>query len=133
MKRVIQAAVAARENAYVPYSAFKVGAAVRGKNGKIYSGCNIENVSYGLTNCAERTAIFNAVADGERHLEVLAVVADTDQPVAPCGACRQVMAEFGVESILLCNVKGERKVVTLEELLPYSFSKGDLTGVDSNE
>lgn len=133
MEKVIQAAFAARENAYVPYSSFKVGAAVSGRNGKIYSGCNIENASYGLTNCAERTAIFNAVADGERQLEILAIVADTSQPVAPCGACRQVMAEFGLQTIILCNSKGDKKVVTLEELLPYSFSKRDLTGVDSNE
>lgn len=79
----------------MPYSGFAVGAAVRGQNGRIYWGCNVENASYGLSNCAERTAIFQAVAAGECQLLELAVIADTIEPVAPCGACRQVMAEFG--------------------------------------
>ena len=128
MEELIKAARAARENAYVPYSKFKVGAAVLSKSGKIFVGCNVENASYGLTNCAERTAIFTAVSAGETDLTALAVVADTIGPTAPCGSCRQVMAEFGISKIVLCNVKGESRVVSLDDLLPYSFTKNDLTG-----
>jgi cytidine deaminase len=128
MEELIKAARAARENAYVPYSKFKVGAAVLSKSGKVYVGCNVENASYGLTNCAERTAIFTAVSAGETDLAALAVVADTIGPTAPCGSCRQVMAEFGISKIVLCNMKGESRVVSLDDLLPYSFTKNDLTG-----
>ena len=123
---LIKAAKEAREFSYSPYSKFKVGAAVLTKNGKIYSGCNIENASYGITNCAERTAIFKAVSEGERELEALAVIADTDGPTAPCGACRQVIAEFKINKIIMANLKGDTKIVTLQELLPYSFSDKDL-------
>ena len=125
---LIKAAKASRDNAYAPYSGFKVGAAVLGKSGQIYTGCNIENASYGLSNCAERTAIFKAVSEGERVFIALVVVADTLRPVAPCGACRQVMAEFGIEKIIMCNIKGEQYMASLEELLPYSFAKTDLVG-----
>ena len=116
-----KAAVKARENSYSPYSHFAVGAAVRTASGKIYSGCNIENGSYGLCNCAERTAIFTAVAAGEREIETICVVADTTAPVSPCGACRQVMSEFKIRNIILTNMKGDVKECTLEELLPYQF------------
>ena len=128
MDELIMAARQAREKAYAPYSQFKVGAAVLGENGRIYSGCNIENASYGLTNCAERTAIFKAVSAGERALSLLAVVADTIRPVAPCGACRQVMAEFSIQRIVLCNLNGDRIEMTMNELLPMSFNKCDLAG-----
>ena len=128
MDELIMAARQAREKAYAPYSQFKVGAAVLGENGRIYSGCNIENASYGLPNCAERTAIFKAVSAGERALSLLAVVADTIRPVAPCGACRQVMAEFSIQRIVLCNLKGDRIEMTMNELLPMSFNKCDLAG-----
>lgn len=128
MEELIKAAQAARNRAYVPYSNFKVGAAVITKNGTIYTGCNIENASYGLCNCAERTAIFKAVSEGESELITIAVIADTVRPVAPCGACRQVMAEFGISSIIMCNLHGEQYSATLEELLPYSFSKKQLSG-----
>ncbi|MBC8014186.1 MAG: cytidine deaminase [Sporomusaceae bacterium] len=128
MEELIKAAQAARNRAYVPYSSFKVGAAVITKNGTIYTGCNIENASYGLCNCAERTAIFKAVSEGESELITIAVIADTVKPVAPCGACRQVMAEFGIRSIIMCNLHGEQYSATLEELLPYSFSKKHLSG-----
>ena len=123
---LIKAAKKAREFSYSPYSKFKVGAAVLTKTGKIYSGCNIENASYGITNCAERTAIFKAVSEGERELEALAVIADTDGPTTPCGACRQVIAEFKINKIIMANLKGDTKIVTLQELLPYSFSDEDL-------
>ena len=114
-----------RERAYVPYSNFKVGAAVLAKSGKIYGGCNIENASYPVTNCAERTAIFKAVSEGERELEAIAVIADTEGPCSPCGACRQVMAEFCIPRIIMANLKGDTKAVSLEELLPYAFSDRD--------
>jgi cytidine deaminase len=130
MDELIEAARQAREYAYAPYSHFAVGAAVLGASGRIYSGCNIENASYGLTNCAERTAIFKAVSEGEKRLSVLVVVADTLRPVAPCGACRQVMAEFDVQKVILCNMSGERLEMTLNELLPAAFNQnnlGDLT------
>ncbi len=123
---LVKAAKAAREFSYSPYSKFKVGAAVLTKTGKIYGGCNIENASYGITNCAERTAIFKAVSDGERELEALAVIADTDGPTAPCGACLQVIAEFKINKIIMANLKGDTKIVTLQEILPYSFSDEDL-------
>lgn len=123
---LLAAARTAREQAYVPYSEFAVGAAVMAASGQVYTGCNIENASYGLSNCAERTAVFKAVAAGERRLTAIAVIAATTRPVAPCGACRQVMAEFGITTVVLGNMQGEYKVVTLEELLPYSFAKSDL-------
>lgn len=126
MDELIACAIKAREYAYAPYSEFKVGAAVQTKSGRIYSGCNIENSSYGLSNCAERTAIFKAVSDGEQQFVAIAVVADTTEPVSPCGACRQVMAEFGIEKIILTNLSGKRKVMTLEEILPFYFAKGDI-------
>lgn len=116
-----EAAKKARENSYSPYSHFAVGAAVRTAGGKIYTGCNVENGSYGLCNCAERTAIFTAVAAGERNLDTICVVADTSQPVSPCGACRQVMSEFKIKHIILTNMKGDVKEFTMEELLPYEF------------
>ena len=118
---VLEAALAVRDQAYAPYSRFAVGAAVQAKSGVIYSGCNVENASYGVTMCAERIALFQAIAAGEREFSLLAVVADTPQPVAPCGACRQVMAEFGVDIIVLANLAGDVSVYRLEELLPAAF------------
>lgn len=134
MRELAEAAIKAREHAYAPYSNFKVGAAVRGKSDRIYTGCNIENVAYGLTNCAERTAIFKAISEGETELAAIAVVADTPGPVSPCGACRQVMAEFGIRQIILLNQKGDQRIVTIDELLPFSFAKGDFAKAgDKNE
>lgn len=121
-KELLEAALVARERAYAPYSKFLVGAAVRAESGKIYTGCNIENASYGLTVCAERNALFSAVGAGERKFTALCVVGDTEGPISPCGACRQVMAEFKVPCIILANLKGDVKEYTLEELLPYGFT-----------
>ena len=121
-KELLEAALAARERAYAPYSKFLVGAAVRAESGKIYTGCNIENASYGLTVCAERNALFSAVGAGERKFTALYVVGDTEEPISPCGACRQVMAEFKVPCIILANLQGDVKEYTLEELLPYGFT-----------
>jgi len=114
------------KNAYVPYSNFKVGAALLTKSGKIYTGVNIENSSFGLTNCAERTAMFKAISEGEREFETLVVVADTEEPVSPCGACRQVMSEFGDFEVVLTNLKGDIIQTSVNQLLPYSFDKDDL-------
>lgn len=114
---LIAAAWDAREKAYAPYSNFQVGAALLGSDGRVFVGCNVENISYGLTNCAERVAIGTAVAAGLRSFEKVVVVADTTQPISPCGACRQVLAEFGVKTAILAN-RMERLVFSLEELLP---------------
>lgn len=107
-QQLIKEAIEARKQAYTPYSHFPVGAAVLA-GGKIYRGCNIENASFGLTNCAERTALFKAISDGERTIEAIAIVADTDGPVSPCGACRQVLAEFCDKNtkIYLTNLHGD--------------------------
>ena len=116
----------AMTHAYVPYSGYKVGAALLCADGSVYQGCNIENAAYSPTNCAERTAIFKAVSEGERDIEALAVVADTDGPCAPCGMCRQAISEFHIPRILMGNLKGEVREVTLAELLPFAFSESDL-------
>jgi len=126
-------ALLARKNAYVPYSRFAVGAAVETESGKIYTGCNVENSSLGLTNCAERTAIFNAVSAGEFALLRVAVVADTPGPISPCGACRQVMQEFGIKEIVMFSTSGETKVVQLAELLPYAFGPEQMKGAGVHE
>lgn len=120
-QKLLQVALSARERAYAPYSKFLVGAAVLAASGKIYKGCNIENASYGLTVCAERNALFAAVGAGEREFAALCVVGDTSAPISPCGACRQVMAEFKVPRIILANLKGDIKEYTLEEILPFGF------------
>nr|WP_288761212.1 cytidine deaminase [uncultured Veillonella sp.] len=115
-----------REQAYVPYSHFPVGAAVLTESGEIYGGCNIENASFGLTNCAERTAIYKAVADGHTRFKALAVIADTPDVCAPCGACRQVISEFAIPYIILANMEGRAATYTAEELLPLSFTAKDI-------
>ena len=130
---LIELAKEYREHAYVPYSKFKVGAVVVTETGKVYGGCNIENSSYPLTNCAERTAIFKAVSEGETTLTALAVVADTEGPCAPCGACRQVIAEFHIPKVIMANMKGAVKTVTLGELLPFAFSSEDLDSAPSTD
>ena len=127
-QKLMDCAIKARENAYSPYSHFAVGAALLCEDGTLFEGCNIENASYGLTNCAERTAIFKAVSEGHTTFKALAVVADTEGPCAPCGACRQVMAEFKIPLIIMGNLMGNIKIVTIEELLPFSFSEYDVTG-----
>lgn len=114
---LIAAAWEARDKAYAPYSRFKVGAALLGAKGQIFPGCNVENISYGLTNCAERVAVGAAVAAGALEFDKVAIVADTSTPISPCGACRQVLAEFGVKTVILAN-RTERVVFSLDELLP---------------
>lgn len=122
-KELMKMALEARQNAYAPYSHFAVGAALLAESGKVYTGCNIENASYGLTCCAERNAIFAAVGAGERRFKMLAVAADSPEPVAPCGACRQVIAEFGIPLVVMGNLKEATKTMTAEELLPYGFGQ----------
>ena len=128
IQKLMDCAIKARENAYSPYSHFAVGAALLCEDGTLYEGGNIENASYGLTNCAERTAIFKAVSEGHIKFKALAVVAGTEGPCAPCGACRQVMAEFKIPLIIMGNLMGNIKIVTIEELLPFSFSECDVIG-----
>ncbi|HEY4602480.1 MAG TPA: cytidine deaminase [Cerasibacillus sp.] len=125
---LLQSAKEALKGAYVPYSQFPVGAALLAKSGKVYTGCNIENASYPLTCCAERVAIFKAISNGERQFSKMVVVADTDRPVPPCGACRQVMNEFfdAKMPIYLANQTNEIKLVNIESLLPFSFQPTDL-------
>ncbi len=116
-EQLITAAWAVRERAYAPYSHFQVGAALLTKQGDIFTGCNVENLSYGLTNCAERVAIGSMIAAGQREISQLVVVADTGQPISPCGACRQVLAEFGDFPILMV-CRHEQLEMTLGALLP---------------
>jgi cytidine deaminase len=128
--KLIDAALSARENAYVPYSHFKVGAAVLTEDGEIVSGCNVENASYGATNCAERTAIFTAVAMGKKKLKAIAVVGDLNSYTYPCGICRQVMVEFAENSdipVIIAKNENEYMVKTLEEILPGAFTKDALS------
>ena len=126
-KILIAKAVEAMENSYSPYSGFKVGAALLTKSGKVFTGCNIENASYSPTNCAERTAFFKAVSDGEREFTAIAVVGGKDGEISsfcsPCGVCRQVMTEFCEKDFMIILFDGKTtKAYTLEKLLPESFS-----------
>ena len=126
---LIKEALDARKRAYTPYSKFNVGAAVLTEEGKIYSGCNIENASYGATNCAERTAIFKAVSEGSRKVTAVAVVGDLNSFTYPCGICRQVIVEFALDQnidIILAKNTKEFIVVKLKEILPGAFTKKDL-------
>ncbi|WP_396897338.1 cytidine deaminase [Neobacillus bataviensis] len=118
----------ARDKAYVPYSKFGVGAALLTTDGKVYHGCNIENAAYSMCNCAERTALFKAYSEGDRDFNMMAVVADTDRPCSPCGACRQVISELCPSDmkVILTNLKGDVKELTVAELLPGAFSPEDL-------
>jgi cytidine deaminase len=124
---LIAAATKVRENAHAKFSNFKVGAALRTPTGKIYSGCNIENASYGLTLCAERVAIFKAVSEGDRRFDAIAVVADTDTLTPPCGACRQIIWEFcGDVPVILGNLHGKTEVLRMSQLFPKPFDSSNL-------
>ena len=128
-RRLVSAARKASARAYAPYSNFHVGSAVLTKSGRIYSGCNVENASYGLTCCAERNAIFGAVSAGERKLRLRCVVVytPTDIPTAPCGACRQVINEFGPDAQVISVCQGKGRIVSnIRNLLPESFGPQDL-------
>lgn len=133
---LIQKAFEAQSYSYSPYSNFKVGAALLGKSGKVYLGCNIENAAYSATNCAERTAFFKAISEGEREFIKIVIVGNAahiqkgnGEYCAPCGVCRQVMAEFGVANsfkVILAKSETDYKEYLLEELLPLGFTKDDL-------
>ena len=119
--QLIAKAKEAASRAYAPYSHFSVGAAILTTDGRIFHGCNVENISFGLTICAERNAIFSAIANGCREFEKIAIVADTEEPISPCGACRQVLAEFNPNmEIILANFLGKTETFHLSELLPRS-------------
>ncbi len=126
-EKLIKVAEKARKRAYTPYSKFKVGAAILSSDGKIFTGCNIENASFGLTVCAERVAILKAISEGSSKFEAIAIVGDTNRPCSPCGACRQVISEFGKDiKIIMYNLKGDIKIKKIDELLPEAFNKNDL-------
>lgn len=118
---LVQAAIKAREAAYNPYSKFAVGAALLCQDGSVYTGCNVENASYGMTICAERTAICKAVSEGKRQFIALAIAADTKKPCPPCGACRQFITEFNIPHVVMANIKGDKQIVTKDEIMPYAF------------
>lgn len=125
---MIEEAKEARLMAYAPYSRFQVGAVLKGKSGRLYRGFNIENAAYSMCNCAERTALFSAYAQGEREFTAMAVVADTERPVSPCGACRQVIAELCEPEmeVILANLNGGVQRISVRDLLPGAFSPKDL-------
>ena len=131
-KELMEKAVEAREMAYAPYSKYRVGACLLAKSGKTYSGCNIENASYTPTNCAERTAFFKAISEGEREFDAIAIVAGKEgEPLSnnctPCGVCRQVMTEFCDKDFkIILGTPEDYKVYTLEEMMPFSFTKDEL-------
>jgi len=125
--KLIAAAKAARENAHAPYSNFRVGAALRAQSGRVYTGCNVENATYGLTVCAERVALLKAISEGERGFDAVAVVTDTETPTPPCGACRQLLWEFcGDAEVVLANLKGKSEATRLSALFPHPFDKSFL-------
>ena len=123
IEKLLAAAQQSRQAAYAPYSGnFKVGAAVLTADGQVFTGCNIENASFGASMCAERVAIFAAVAAGQRQITALAVIADSPEPVAPCGLCRQVLMEFGPDcQVIMANLQRKYQVLTMAQLMPYAF------------
>jgi cytidine deaminase len=127
-KELVDIARQAREQAHAPYSNFKVGAALECADGRVVTGCNVENSSYGLSMCAERVAIFKAISEGLRDFKRIAVIADTHAPVRPCGACRQVISDLFPKDteVILANLHGELEVTTIRELLPAPFDRSFL-------
>ena len=121
-KELVEAATAVRENAYAPFSEFKVGSALETDDGQIIVGSNVESASYGLTVCAERVAVWNAISQGKRKIVKIAVVADTETLTPPCGVCRQIIWEFGGDiPVVLANLKGKTETVQMKDLLPRAF------------
>ena len=130
-KELLERALDARKNAYAPYSGFFVGAALLTKDGKVYTGCNVENAAYSPSNCAERTALFKAVSEGEREFSAIAIVGGKGESVnaicTPCGVCRQVLTEFCDHTLrVILGTPDDIRRYTLGELLPFSFGKGDI-------
>jgi cytidine deaminase len=127
MNNLIKRAAEARRKAYAPYSGFKVGAALESQDGRIFTGCNVENASYGATCCAERTAIAKAVSEGARKFRRIAIVADTPEPCPPCGICREVLEEFSPHiDVIMANTRGKILVAQLDNLLPNAFRRRNL-------
>lgn len=123
-EELIRAAAEARQHAHAPFSKFKVGAAILDANGQIYTGCNIENATYGLTMCAERVAVFKAISEGAASLKRIAVVADTEILTPPCGACRQILWEFCRDAdLILANLSGQRELFTMQQIFPRPFDE----------
>jgi len=122
-RRLVEKALAAKEQAYAPYSGLHVGAALLCSDGEVFTGVNVENVSYGATNCAERTAVFKAVSEGRRDFSAIAVASDMEKPIYPCGICRQVLAEFNIPVIIVADKRGEYKVYRINELIPNAFTE----------
>jgi cytidine deaminase len=123
--KLVAAARAVRERAAADYSGFKVGAALETPGGDIVTGCNVENATYGLTVCAERVAIFKAISEGHREFTRIVIVADTDSPTPPCGACRQILWEFGGDlEVILANLKEVKATLRMKDLLPMPFDRG---------
>ena len=121
---LIEAALRARQNAYAPYSNFKVGAALLSSNGNVFTGCNVENATYGLTVCAERVALWKAISEGEREFRAIAVVSSSDPAAPPCGACRQLLWEFcGDVEVIVTNLESATQSFRLKDLLPYPFDR----------
>ncbi|QHW30429.1 cytidine deaminase [Paenibacillus rhizovicinus] len=129
-RHLMDRAIEARKRAYVPYSHFQVGAALLDAEGGVHAGCNVENAAYSPTNCAERTALYRAIADGHeaRSFEAIAVVGETDDPITPCGVCRQVLIELCPPDmpVIMGNMKGDWRISTVAELLPGAFSSAQL-------
>jgi cytidine deaminase len=127
-KNLIACAKEAREHAYAPYSRFQVGAALLGRSGRVYTGCNVENASYPAGTCAERCAVGKAVSEGEREFEAIAVIGDSEGPCTPCGICRQVLYEFSpAMRVIMVNLEGDTLISSASELLPGAFTKTDLS------
>jgi len=128
LKGLVEKAIEAKKYAYVPYSGFRVGAAVLTGSGKVYTGCNVENASYGAAVCAERTAVVKAISNGETKIKAIAITSDSEDYTFPCGICRQVIAEFSDdETAVICSNKdGKFREYTLKDLLPNAFTKKDL-------
>jgi cytidine deaminase len=122
---LINKAMEARDNAYAPYSKFRVGAVLLASDGTVYTGCNVENVSFGATCCAERVAIFSAIVEGKRNFETIVVVSDSNELVFPCGICRQVILEFGIPTVVVSDSYGQWRQYKTLDLLPYAFDKFD--------
>ncbi|MEJ7848436.1 MAG: cytidine deaminase [Pyrinomonadaceae bacterium] len=121
-KELIKAAAEVRENAFAPFSNFRVGAALVTEDGEIFTGCNVESASYGLTVCAERVAIWKAISEGKHKIKYIAVVVDTEDLTPPCGACRQIIWEFGGDiPVVMANLKGKTETMQMKELLPRAF------------
>lgn len=128
-KELIKIAEKAMEQAYVPYSKFRVGAALVTEDDEVITGCNIENASFGGTNCAERTALFKAISEGHKKFKRIAIISDSSNYTYPCGICRQVLSEFGLNmEVIVANNKGEYMIHKLTELLPYAFTNEDMEG-----